>query len=100
MRRRWGSDYVIVTQDGLELEDAPATQGTHYYLHSIIIYTITLIQGYHFGNIQKERFMLSSKPAMKQLIQSRKKVMMSQGQAEKNENRMSVYTNLWIVLKQ
>ena len=92
VRRRWGSDYVIVTQDGLELEDAPATQGTHYY---IIIYghSNPALQGYHFGNAQKERFMLSSKPAMKRQLIQRKKVI-------KNENLMSVYTNLWIVLKQ
>ena len=76
----------MVTQDGLELEDAPATQGTHYY---IIIYghSNPALQGYHFGNAQKERFMLSSKPAMKRQLIQRKKVMMSQGQAaEKNEN--------------
>ena len=27
IHRRWGSEYVLVTNDGLELEDSPATQG-------------------------------------------------------------------------
>lgn len=27
IQRRWGDDYVLVTNDGLELEDVPATQG-------------------------------------------------------------------------
>ena len=31
VRRRWGPDYVMVTQDGLEVEDAPATQGVHVH---------------------------------------------------------------------
>ena len=29
IRRRWGPDYILVTQDGLPLEDAPATQGDY-----------------------------------------------------------------------
>ena len=29
LHRRWGSDYVLVTSDGLELEDSPATQGCY-----------------------------------------------------------------------
>lgn len=28
VQRRWGSDYALVTQDGLQLEESPATQGT------------------------------------------------------------------------
>ena len=32
IRRRWGSDYMLVTQDGLPLEDAPATQGDLIWL--------------------------------------------------------------------
>lgn len=31
IRRRWGPDYILVTQDGLPLEDAPATQGDFSY---------------------------------------------------------------------
>ena len=31
IRRRWGPDYILVTQDGLPLEDAPATQGDYSY---------------------------------------------------------------------
>lgn len=31
IRRRWGPDYMLVTQDGLPLEDAPATQGDYGY---------------------------------------------------------------------
>lgn len=27
IHRRWGSEYILVTNDGLELEDSPATQG-------------------------------------------------------------------------
>ena len=27
IQRRWGSDYTLVTQDGLQLEESPATQG-------------------------------------------------------------------------
>ena len=27
IQRRWGSDYILVTQDGLQLEESPATQG-------------------------------------------------------------------------
>ena len=26
---RWGSDYILVTQDGLQLEESPATQGSY-----------------------------------------------------------------------
>ena len=26
IRRRWGPDYILVTQDGLQIEDSPATQ--------------------------------------------------------------------------
>ena len=29
VQKRWGSEYVIVTNDGLKLEDSPATQGIH-----------------------------------------------------------------------
>lgn len=32
IRRRWGPDYILVTQDGLPLEDAPATQGDYMQL--------------------------------------------------------------------
>ena len=27
IQRRWGAEYRIVTSDGIELEDSPATQG-------------------------------------------------------------------------
>ena len=27
IQRRWGSDYILVTQDDLQLEESPATQG-------------------------------------------------------------------------
>ena len=29
VQRRWGSDYILVTQDGLQLEESPATQGSY-----------------------------------------------------------------------
>lgn len=29
VQRRWGSDYTLVTQDGLQLEESPATQGSY-----------------------------------------------------------------------
>ena len=29
IKRRWGEEYVIVTVDGLELEDCEGTQGMH-----------------------------------------------------------------------
>ena len=29
IRRRWGPDYILVTQDGLQIEDSPATQGSY-----------------------------------------------------------------------
>ena len=36
IRKRWGAEYTLVTTDGIELEDSPATQGTpptfSYYL--------------------------------------------------------------------
>ena len=32
IRNRWGSEYVLVTNDGLELEDSPATQGFYYHI--------------------------------------------------------------------
>ena len=27
IRKRWGAEYILVTSDGTELEDSPATQG-------------------------------------------------------------------------
>lgn len=27
VRRRWGEDFIIVSNDGIEMEDCPATQG-------------------------------------------------------------------------
>ena len=30
VRRRCGPDYILVTQDGLQLEDTPATQGKNW----------------------------------------------------------------------
>ena len=36
IRKHWGAEYTLVTTDGIELEDSPATQGTpptfSYYL--------------------------------------------------------------------
>ena len=36
IRKRWGAEYTLVTTDGIEVEDSPATQGTpptfSYYL--------------------------------------------------------------------
>ena len=29
VQRRWGSEYTLVTQDGLQLEESPATQGSY-----------------------------------------------------------------------
>ncbi len=34
IQRRWGSEYTIVTTDGLPLEDSPATQGLAMYLRA------------------------------------------------------------------
>ena len=31
-RRQWGLDYILVTQDGLQIEDSPATQGIDNYI--------------------------------------------------------------------
>ena len=36
VRARWGASYVIVTNDGLKLEDSPATQGLVYLLNDPI----------------------------------------------------------------
>ena len=53
IRRRWGSDYMLVTQDGLPLEDAPATQGDliwlyrHYDIVSYLAYLYNLCM--HIG---------------------------------------------------
>ena len=30
IQKRWGNNFVLVTNDGLELEDVPATQGYNY----------------------------------------------------------------------
>lgn len=37
VQRRWGSEYVLVTQDGLQLDDAPATQGMNYCICPLAI---------------------------------------------------------------
>ena len=29
IRKRWGPDYLLVTKDGLQIEDSPATQGIY-----------------------------------------------------------------------
>ena len=33
VKRRWGDQYVIVTSDGIQLEDSPATQGLRLFIH-------------------------------------------------------------------
>ena len=33
IQKRWGTDFVLVTNDGLELEDVPATQGQLQLIH-------------------------------------------------------------------
>ena len=33
VQRKWGADHVIVTIDGLTLEDSPATQGLETAMH-------------------------------------------------------------------
>ena len=43
IQRRWGSEYIIVTNDGLPLEDSPATQGMSIcYLMNNTIVTLLL----------------------------------------------------------
>ena len=32
IQRRWGSEYTLVTHDGLQLEESPATQGIYVHL--------------------------------------------------------------------
>ena len=33
VQQRWGENFVIVTADGLELEDCEGTQGWYYYTY-------------------------------------------------------------------
>ena len=38
VHKRWGTQYTLVTSDGIELEDSPATQGT-FLLCKLHVYT-------------------------------------------------------------
>ena len=39
VQRKWGTNHILVTQDGLKLEEAPGTQGMHMdpYTYSLQI---------------------------------------------------------------
>ena len=36
MQKRWGSDHVIVTADGLEIDDCSGTQHIQLYLYACV----------------------------------------------------------------
>ena len=38
VHKRWGTQYTLVTSNGIELEDSPATQGT-FLLYKLHVYT-------------------------------------------------------------
>lgn len=42
VQRKWGTNFILVTQDGLKLEDAPGTQGTSHLM--LVIYSHVDIQ--------------------------------------------------------
>ena len=44
IRKRWGAEYILVTNDGIELEDSPATQGRRC---SDAVLALTLISILH-----------------------------------------------------
>ena len=48
VQRRWGEDYIIVTNDGLQLEDSPATQGTVSIIVNVLFYNVRIIIGITF----------------------------------------------------
>ena len=87
IQKRWGNDYVVVTNDGLELEDVPATQGQLLFcvMHACVYVAIRVlsqpvfIQELTFGIPQTENCMLlhekvsmSEKENMTMTIQTEK----------------------------
>ena len=48
VQRRWGEDYIIVTNDGLQLEDSPATQGIVSIIVNVLFYNVCIIIGITF----------------------------------------------------
>ena len=37
-RQRWGTDYELVTQDGLTIDNSPATQGIYVCAADMLLY--------------------------------------------------------------
>ncbi len=63
VRDQWGSRYILVTNDGIQIEETSGSIGTLTVLVLMMNqFGIHLIQGLLFGRVQEEKYLRSNNP--------------------------------------